>query len=71
MNIYDKAAWQRLMATADAVTTFTAYSTYVDGRTGNSTVAFTALNSTAFVQVLFHAYEPAKNRHHIMRTMAS
>jgi hypothetical protein len=71
MNIYDKAAWERLLATADAVTTFTAYSTYTDGRTGNSTVAFPALNSTAFVQVLFHAYEPGKNRHHIMRTMAS
>ena len=71
MQIYDKNAWERLMATADATTTFTAYSTYTDGRAANSTAAFPPLNSTGLVQVLFHAYEPAKNRHHIMRTMAS
>lgn len=71
MNIYDKAAWKRLLATADAVTTYNVSSTYADGRTANSTVAFPALNSTGFVQVLFHAYEPAKNRHHIMRTTAT
>jgi hypothetical protein len=71
MNIYDKAAWQRLMATADAVTTFNVHSTFADGRTGNSTVAFPPLHSTGFVQVLFHAYEPGKNRHHIMRTTAT
>ena len=71
MNIYDKAAWKRLFATANAVTTFTAYSTFTDGRAANSTAAFPALNTTAFAQVLFHAYEPAKNRHHIMRTQAS
>ena len=71
MNIYDKAAWERLLATADAVTTYTAYSTFTDGRAADSTAAFPALNSTTFVQVLFHAYEPAKNRHHIMRTKSS
>ena len=71
MQIYDKNAWQRLAATANAVTTFTVHSTYTDGRTANSTVAFPALNSTGYIHVLFHAYEPAKNRHHIMRQMAS
>jgi len=72
MNIYDKAAWKRLVATADAVTTYTAVSTYVDNRAADSTAAFPfATGSTGFVQVLFHAYEPAKNRHHILRTMAS
>jgi hypothetical protein len=71
MNIYDKAAWERLMATADATTTFSVHSTYADGRAADSTAAFPALNSTNYVQVLFHAYEPAKNRHHIMRTTAT
>ena len=71
MHIYDKNAWERLKATANAVASFTAYSTYMDGRAGNSTAAFTALGSTALITPLFHAYEPPKNRHHIMRVMAS
>ena len=71
MQIYDKKAWRRLEATADAVTTFSVYSTYADGRAANSTAAFPALNSTGLVTVLFHAYEPDKNRHHIMRTTAT
>jgi len=72
MNIYDKAAWQRLAATANAVTTYTVVSTYVDNRAANCTAAFPfATGSSGFVQVMFHAYEPAKNRHHILRSMAS
>jgi len=72
MYIYDKKAWKRLFATANAVTTYTAVSTYIDGRAANCTAAFPfATGSSGFVQVLFHAYEPAKNRHHIMRTMSS
>ena len=71
MQIYDKKAWERLAATANAVITYTVHSTYADGRAADSTVAFPAWNSTGLVQVLFHAYEPAKNRHHIMRTAAT
>ena len=65
-NIYDKNAWQRLVATANAVT-FTAYSTYVDGRPRNSTVAFPAATSTSGKRLIFVAYEPPKNRWHILR----
>ena len=71
MQIYDKNAFERLKATANAVASFTAYSTYTEGRTGNSTAAFPALASTDTVTVVFHAYEPSINRHHILRVMSS
>jgi len=70
MNIYDEKAWKRLVATANAVTV-TAHSTYIDNVSGNSTAAFPALASTSGASVAFIAYEPPKNRWHILRSMAS
>lgn len=71
MNIYDEKAWKRLVATAGAVT-MTAHSTYVDNRPSNSTAAFTALSAaTAGARIVFIAYEPPKNRWHILRATSS
>jgi hypothetical protein len=66
-NIYDRAAWKRLAATAGAVASFTAYSTYMDNRLPNSTVAFTAATSTSGKRLTFIAYEPSLHRYHILR----
>ena len=71
-NIYDEKAWKRLVATAGAVT-YNAHSTYVDGRAGNSTVAF-PLDGTVVTsghEIIFVAYEPPINRWHILRSGAS
>lgn len=71
MNIYDEKAWKRLVATANAVTQV-AHSTYMDGRQADSTAAFCgAISSTAGAQLIFVAYEPPKNRWHILRSAAS
>jgi len=73
MNIYDEKAWKRLVATAGAVTQV-AHSTYVDGRPANSTASFVATISgaeTLGAKIVFIAYEPPKNRWHILRSAAS
>ena len=71
MYIYDEKAWKRLVATADAVTQI-AHSTYMDGRQTDSTAAFCgAITSGAGAQLIFVAYEPPKNRWHILRSAAS
>lgn len=67
MNIYDKKAWERLVATADAVSRATD-STYMDGRQADSTAAFSGgASSTSGQQLIFLAFEPPKNRWHILR----
>ena len=66
-NIYDRAAWKRLHATAGAVASFTAYSTYADNRPRASTVAFPAAASTAGKRLSFIAYEPSLHRYHLLR----
>lgn len=85
-GIYDDKAWQRLKATANAVASYTAHSTYVDNRVhmrdgtpgplanvdhGSGSSAFPALASTGGARLIYTAYEPAKNRWHVLRAMAS
>lgn len=80
--IYDEKAWKRLVATANAVAGNTAYSTYVDRRVGNrdsvpgplanadhgsGSSAFPDAGSTAGKRLIFVAYEPPKNRWHLLR----
>lgn len=65
--VYDKNQWQKLVATINADTIFTAISTYcsVDS---NSTGAMGAVPAGATPCLNYVAYEPAKNRTHLLYT---
>ena len=71
MNIYDEKAWKRLVATAGAVGR-TANSTFMDGRQADSTAAFSGgVSASGGEDLVFVAYEPPKNRWHILRASAA
>jgi len=71
MNIYEEKAWKRLVATANAVASYTAYSTYASNLATDSTAALPALASTGGSKFIFWAYDPIKNRKYVLRAMAS
>jgi hypothetical protein len=71
MNIYEEKGWKRLVATANAVASYTAYSTYIDNLATDSTAALPTLASTGGCKFIFWAYDPVKRRKYVLRAKAS
>jgi hypothetical protein len=71
MNIYEEKSWKRLVATVNAVVSYTAHSTYADNLATDSTAALPALASTGGSKFIFWAYDPVKRRKYVLRAMAS